>query len=301
MAGGEFLHQRADGAHDLVEIGLVVLEGRDQAVEDRIIEVLRLQMAHQGDGLDIATAQGDRQVVLLDAALERRDLFGPVRRSLPVEMGAGIFHEQGLDVVDVTAHLLVVRAAAERHQGARDDVDEAPGELLERGRVAFARQLVGDAGGHLGDAREVADGVVTRRHLGKAQMEEIEVLGSPGPLGLGIDAPQQSGVALGIEHDHHIAALDVLGDEEFGEPGLADAGGAEHQGVPDPLAEIHPDFLLVRFDGMQGGPAAERRQRGEGIPPDALTQPAREQAQQRHRLPGDFLAAGPLIEAPGCT
>jgi hypothetical protein len=45
--------------------------------------------------LMIATTQGDRQVVLLDAALECRDLFRPVRRPLSVQMGAGIFHEQG--------------------------------------------------------------------------------------------------------------------------------------------------------------------------------------------------------------
>jgi hypothetical protein len=81
-------------------------------------------------------------------------------------------------------------------------------------------------------------------------MEEIEVLGPSGPFGLGIDASQQPAVALGVEHDHHIAALDVLGDEELGESGLADAGGAEHQGVPDPLAQVHPHLLLVRFDGV---------------------------------------------------
>ena len=211
-------------------------------------------------------------------------------------MGTSIFHEQGFDIVDVTPYLLVVRTAAQRHQRPGDDVDEAPGELLEGSRVAFAGQLVGDPGGHLGDTREVADGVVAGRDLGKAQMEHVEVLGPSGPLGLGVDASQQAGVTLGIEDDHHVPAPDVLGDEDLGQSGLADPGGPQHQGVPHPLAEIHPHVLFVRLDRVQGRLAPDGRQGRQRVPPGADPEQARQQAQDRDRFPGDLLAACPLIE-----
>ena len=47
IARGQLLHQRTDGADDLVEVGLVVLEGRHQPIEDWIVEVLGLQVPHQ--------------------------------------------------------------------------------------------------------------------------------------------------------------------------------------------------------------------------------------------------------------
>ncbi len=184
-------------------------------------------------------------------------------------MLARVLDEQRLDVVDVAPDLLVVRPPAERHQRTGNDIDEAPGELLEGGRVALARQLVRDPGRHLGDARETADRVVARRHLGKAEMEQVEVLGAAGPLGFCVHAPQQVGIALRVEDDDHIAAADVLGDEDLGEPGLADPGGAEHQGVADALAKIHPDILLVGLHRMQRRRAADRSEGLERIPPDA--------------------------------
>ena len=53
LAGGQLLHQWADGAYDLVEIGLVVLECGHEAVEHRVVQVLRLQVAHQGDRITV--------------------------------------------------------------------------------------------------------------------------------------------------------------------------------------------------------------------------------------------------------
>ena len=90
-------------------------------------------------------------------------------------------------------------------------------------------------------------------------MEHVEVFGSPGPLGLGIHASQQTGIALGIEDDHHIPAPDVLGDEDLGQPRLADPGGTQHQCVPYPLAEFHPDSLFLQFDRVQCGLSTNRR------------------------------------------
>jgi hypothetical protein len=67
-------------------------------------------------------------------------------------------------------------------------------------------------------------------------VEHEELALAPARSGFGIDAAQQIGIALGIEHDHHLAAADVLGDQQLGQPRLADPGGAQHQRVPDPLA-----------------------------------------------------------------
>ena len=224
------------------------------------------------------------------------DLRRPVLEAVTAQMLARVLDEQRLDVVDVATDLLVVRPTAERHQRAGDDVDEAPGEFLERGRVAFARQLVRDAGRDLGDARETADRVVARRHLRKAEMEQIEVLGATGAFGFCVHAPQQVGIALRIEDDDHVAAANVLGDQELGEPRLADPRGAEHEGVSDTLAEIHPDVLLMGLDRMQRRRAADRRQRLERIPPGRLPQHPGDDAEHRHGLPGDLLLPCPSVE-----
>jgi hypothetical protein len=58
---------------------------------------------------------------------------------------------------------------------------------------------------------------------------------APCPLGFGIDAAQQVDIALGVEHDHHLAATDVLGDQQFRQARLADPRGAQHQRVADPV------------------------------------------------------------------
>jgi hypothetical protein len=110
--------------------------------------------------------------------------------------------------------------------------------------------------GHLGDAREAAHRVVARRDLRVAEVEEEEVLLPPCPLRLPIDTPQQVEVALGVEDDHRLAAADILTDEQFRQPGLAHPGGAQHQGVADPLAQVHPDIGFRRFDGVERGVAA---------------------------------------------
>src|SRR5690606_19220121 len=87
----------------------------------------------------------------------------------------GVFDEQRVDVDHVALDLQVVRAPAEVDQGAGDDVDEAPGELAKRRRVAFSAELPGDARGHLGDAAEAADGVVTAGDVRPAQVKHIQL------------------------------------------------------------------------------------------------------------------------------
>jgi hypothetical protein len=58
-----------------------------------------------------------------------------------------------------------------------------------------------------------------------------------------------------------LAAADVLRDEQLGQPRLAHARGAQHQGVADALAQRQGDVDLVRFDAMQARQSADRRQR----------------------------------------
>ena len=45
----------------------------------------------------------------------------------------------------------------------------------------------------------------------------------------------QFGIAFRIEGNHCVAARDVLVDQDFCQPGFADAGGTQHDGVADPF------------------------------------------------------------------
>jgi hypothetical protein len=58
-----------------------------------------------------------------------------------------------------------------------------------------------------------------------------------------------------------VHAPDVLGDEQLGQAGLADARGAQHQGMPDALAQRQADVDLVGLDAVQARQAAHRGQR----------------------------------------
>ncbi len=109
VAGGELLHQGTDGTDDLVEIGLVVLEGRDQAIEHRVIAILGLEKAHQGNSINTSAAQCGGQVAFLDGTRQFFYLCFPILHAVLIQMGLGVFNEQGFDIIDVAAHLLVVR------------------------------------------------------------------------------------------------------------------------------------------------------------------------------------------------
>ncbi|MNG01786.1 hypothetical protein D3C84_847790 [compost metagenome] len=64
-----------------------------------------------------------------------------------------------------------------------------------------------------------------------AQVEDIELVQPAGALALDVHAFEKVGVAFGIEDDHHFVlsaalATNVLRDEQFGQPGLADPRGS---------------------------------------------------------------------------
>jgi len=177
------------------------------------------------------------------------------RGELAVEqMGRGT---AWLDAGGVAVDLLVVGLATESHERTGHHVHEAPDELLERCRLSFRGQLAGDAGGDLGDAREAAHRVVARRDLRMAEVEHEELPGTRGPLGFREHTAQQVDVTLGVEHDHNLAAADVLGDQQLGEARLADPRGSQHQRVSDAVFQIHPDLALVGFDPVDGGIPAD--------------------------------------------
>ena len=63
-------------------------------------------------------------------------------------------------------------------------------------------------------------------------------------------------IALGIDDDDDlmlaggVLAADVLRDEQLGEPCLAHARRAQHQGMPDALAERQTDVHFLRLDAV---------------------------------------------------
>ena len=202
-----------------------------------------------------------------------------------------VLDEQRLDVVDVPAYLGVVGAPAQVDQGAGDDVDEAPGEFLERRRVALGGQLVGDARGDLGHPAEVADGVVTCRQVRVAEVEHEQV--TAGAPRLGIHPAHQVGIPFGIEHDHRVTTTDVLGDQDLCQARLADPRGAEYQRVAVALIERHPDILFVRLDRMQLRFATDRRGRAQRIEQGICRRQAVQPAQYRRSLPRRLVPAYP--------
>ena len=90
-------------------------------------------------------------------------------------------------------------------------------------------------------------------------MEQIKILQPTGALCLGVDATQQIGIPFGVKDNDHITPADVLGNQQFRQACLTDARGAQHQRVPDPFTQIHPHGLLLRFNRVQGGLAADGR------------------------------------------
>src|SRR5690606_27637419 len=127
-------------------------------------------------------------------------------------------------------------------QRAGDDVDESPGEFLERPTVAFVGELTGDARGYFGDPSEPTHRVVACTDVGPAEVENVELACATGALGLDVHPLEQVRGPLGVEDDHDLVfagdlAVNVLGDEQLGEPGLAHARGPQDQGVTHALAQ----------------------------------------------------------------
>ncbi len=190
IAGCELLHQWSNGTDDFVEVGLVVFKRRDQTVEDRIVEVLTLDIAHQRDSFDVSATQRSGKVTFTGLAELRVYLRFPIRRTVPGEIVSRVLHEQWLDIVDVASDLLVVGAPFKRDQRPRDDIHKAPRELLERCRIAFAGQLIRDPGRHFRDPREIADRVVAGGHLGEPEVEQREIPGAACAPRFHVNPPQ---------------------------------------------------------------------------------------------------------------
>ncbi len=64
------------------------------------------------------------------------------------------------------------------------------------------------------------------------------------------DPFHQVGIPFGIEHDHHITPVDVLGNQDFGQPGLADTGSAQHQGIAWTAVQRHGHVGFFHSDSM---------------------------------------------------
>ena len=212
---------------------------------------------------------------------------------------ARVLQEQRLDVVDAVEDLAVDRLAAQRRDRARNDVGEAPAELAERGRVAGRRQRVGEPRRDLRDAAEVADRVVARAHRRKAEVEEIEAVEPAGARRFRVAALHQLGIALGIDHDHDVAAADVLGCADLQQPRLADPRGAVHDEVRHALGQVGVDRLLVHRNGMDVRVATDRRQRRDRVPPDAARRDRGELGQHARALDGVLEPPRGVVGAAG--
>ena len=180
----------------------------------------------------------------------------------------GVVHEQGVDACHVGQQRLVGRHATQRDLCLRHDVREAPGEFLERRAVARRGQGVGGTACHLGDAAEVADAVVARGNVRVAQVKQVELIGAPGALRLGIQPQHEVSIALGIDDDGHVSRMDVLGGQHLQHARLAHPRGAQHDHVTRAGGLAHGDGpLSQRADTVKDGRTSQIGMGLEGVQP----------------------------------
>ena len=264
--GEQLLQQRLDGDRNLVEEGLFVLEGPAQPVGHRVVQGVVFVKLHQPHRARVAALEVVRRRRARTRVVQRQPR-PPVRRPRAVEPTLEIAHQQRLDVGHVLQRLAVVRPFAQCVQRAGDHVGEQPGKLAEGLGVAVRRQLIGDPGGHLGDARKAADRVVAGGVVGIAEMKEIKRPARAGRFR--VQAPEQVRIALGVQADHRLAPADVLGDRQLRRPGLANPGGADVEHVPLPFGPGQHDarLALQQPDPVQRGQTAGRDCRRAPRPP----------------------------------
>ena len=57
-------------------------------------------------------------------------------------------------------------------------------------------------------------------------MEQGQAILAAGAVRFGNDSLHECGIAFRVEHNHHLAPVDILGNQDLSQTGLADAGGA---------------------------------------------------------------------------
>ena len=62
-------------------------------------------------------------------------------------------------------------------------------------------------------------------------MEQVELVCTTGSLSFGIQPQHQIGIALGIDHDHDMPRVNVLGGQHLQHACLAHPRGAQHDHV----------------------------------------------------------------------
>ena len=124
-----------------------------------------------------------RRVFVVNALRQLRHHF-PRPRVVARQYDAGIVDKQGVDIDDVSGDQLVVRALAERHQGAGDDIHKAPGKLAKGRRVGFAGKLSGEARCYFRDAAKAPYRVIAGGDLRIRQVEQDKAVAASGVLRL---------------------------------------------------------------------------------------------------------------------
>ena len=95
----------------------------------------------------------------------------------------------------------------------------------------------------------------------------MELVGTAGEQGGGINGEQQVGVTLGINNNHHITAHDVGANDDLGEAGFSDTRCSQYECMTDTVAQILEErlFRFVKADRMYPGMTFQRWSRFPGV------------------------------------
>ena len=112
LAAGQLLQQWQEAGDNLVEVGLVVPDGRAQAVEHRVVVASLGEVLLQRHDALLASDHVARDVLLVELALDLDDYI-PCLGFVLGEVVLRVLDEQGIDVDDVALDKQVIRALAQ--------------------------------------------------------------------------------------------------------------------------------------------------------------------------------------------
>ena len=101
--GGQLFQQRQQRSDNLVEVGFVIAHRREQTVEDRIVEFLRVEVLFQRHYVRIASQHMARRVFVVNALRQLRHHF-PRPSVVARQHDAGIVDKQGVDIDHVAGN-----------------------------------------------------------------------------------------------------------------------------------------------------------------------------------------------------
>src|SRR5690606_42158559 len=76
------------------------------------------------------------------------------------------------------------------------------------------------------------------------EMEAVKLVQTAGAFCLHPHAPKQLGIALRIEHNDNFAVVDVLRDQDLGQPGFAHTSRTDHEFVRNAFGLLFDNVTL---------------------------------------------------------